>query len=73
MRADYLERWVSLLLERMEPDERVLAQGRAFEPHGEELDLSQLISGPAALAAQAPTAPGGAVRVAAATVTAGGR
>jgi hypothetical protein len=46
MRADYLERWVSLLLERVEPDERVLAQGRAFEPHGEELDLSQLISGP---------------------------
>jgi hypothetical protein len=46
MRADYLRPWFALLLERVEPDERVLAQGRAFEPHGDELDLSQLISGP---------------------------
>jgi hypothetical protein len=46
MRADYLERWLGLLLEQVEPDERVLAQGRAFEPHGDEVDLGQLIGGP---------------------------
>jgi hypothetical protein len=46
MRADYLGPWFELLLERVEPDERVLAQGRAFEPHGDEVDLGQLISGP---------------------------
>jgi hypothetical protein len=46
MRADYLRPWFALLLERVEPDELVLAQGRAFEPHEEKLDLSQLISGP---------------------------
>jgi hypothetical protein len=46
MRADYLQPWVDLLLERIEPDERILAQGRAFEPHGDEVELSQLISGP---------------------------
>jgi hypothetical protein len=46
MRADYLRPWFELLVQRIEPDERVLAQGRAFEPQGEELNLGQLISGP---------------------------
>jgi hypothetical protein len=46
MRADYMGPWVDLLLERVGPDERILAQGRAFEPHGDDFELSQLISGP---------------------------
>ena len=46
MRADYLRPWMDLLLARLEPGERILAQGRAFEPHRDSFELSQLISGP---------------------------
>jgi hypothetical protein len=46
MRADYLGPWMELLLARLEPGERLLARGRAFEPHGDSFELSQLISGP---------------------------
>jgi hypothetical protein len=46
MRADYLRPWMDLLRARLEPGERILAQGRAFEPHHDEFELSQLISGP---------------------------
>jgi hypothetical protein len=46
MRADYLRPWMNLLLARLEPGERILARGRAFEPHSDSYELSQLISGP---------------------------
>jgi hypothetical protein len=46
MRADYLRPRLDLLLARLESGERTLAQGRAFEPHGDSFELSQLISGP---------------------------
>jgi hypothetical protein len=46
MRADYLRPWMDLLRARLEPGERILAQGRAFEPHWDTFELSQLISGP---------------------------
>ena len=46
MRADYLRPWMDLLRARLEPGERILAQGRAFEPHWDTFELSQVISGP---------------------------
>jgi hypothetical protein len=46
MRADYLRPWLDLLSARVEPGERILAQGRAFQPHSDSFELSQLISGP---------------------------
>jgi len=46
MRADHLRPWMDLLLARLEPGEWILAQGRAFEPHRDSFELSQLISGP---------------------------
>ena len=46
MRADYLRPWLDLLRARLEPGERVLAQGRAFEPYRDSCELSELISGP---------------------------
>ena len=46
MRADYLRPRLDLLRARLEPGEQVLAQGRAFEPHQDSFELSQLISGP---------------------------
>jgi hypothetical protein len=46
MRADYLRPWMDLLRARLEPGERILARGRAFEPHRDSFELSQLISGP---------------------------
>jgi hypothetical protein len=46
MRADYLRPWTDLLRAQLEPGERLLAQGRAFEPSWESFELSQLISGP---------------------------
>jgi hypothetical protein len=46
MRADYLRPWMDLLLARVELGERILAEGRAFEPHGDDFELGQLISGP---------------------------
>ena len=47
MRAEYLQRWMDLVVARLEPGERVLGWGRAFEP-GDALrfDLSTVISGP---------------------------
>jgi hypothetical protein len=46
MRADYLRPWMDLLRARLEPGERILAQGRAFEPYRDTFELSQVISGP---------------------------
>jgi hypothetical protein len=46
MRSEYLRPWMDLLMARVEPGERVLAQGRAFEPHGDSFDLTMVISGP---------------------------
>lgn len=46
MRADYLRPRLDLLRARLEPGERVLAQGRAFEPYRDSFALSELISGP---------------------------
>jgi hypothetical protein len=46
MRADHLRPLMDLLLARPEPGERILARGRAFEPHSDSFELSQLISGP---------------------------
>jgi len=42
----YLRPWMDLLMARLEPGERILAQGRAFEPHRDSFELSQVISGP---------------------------
>jgi hypothetical protein len=46
MRADYLRLLMDLLRARLEPGERILARGRAFEPHSDSFELSQMISGP---------------------------
>jgi hypothetical protein len=47
MRTEYFHRWMDLLVARLEPDERVLARGRAFEPPDAlRFDLSTAISGP---------------------------
>ena len=46
MRADYLRPRLDLLRAQLEPGERLLAQGRAFEPYWDSFELSQLISGP---------------------------
>jgi hypothetical protein len=49
MHTEYFHRWMDLLLARLEPGERVLARGRAFEPHvplrSDLSDLSMVISG----------------------------
>jgi hypothetical protein len=47
MHTEDFHRWMDLLVARLEPGERVLARGRAFEP-GDVLwfDLSTVISGP---------------------------
>jgi hypothetical protein len=47
MRAIYFQRSMDLLVGRLEPGERVLARGRAFEPHDAlGFELSMVISGP---------------------------
>jgi hypothetical protein len=47
MRSEYFRRSMDLLLGRLEPGERVLAAGRAFEPRdGFRFELSTVISGP---------------------------
>jgi hypothetical protein len=47
MHTEYFHRWMDLLLARLEPGERVLARGRAFEPRDAlRFDLSTVISGP---------------------------
>jgi hypothetical protein len=46
MGADYLRPRLDLLLARLEPGERILAHGRAFESYRDSFELSQLISGP---------------------------
>ena len=46
MGADYLRPRLDLLNARLEPGERILAQGRAFEPYRDSFELSELISGP---------------------------
>jgi hypothetical protein len=47
MHTEYFDRWMDLLVARLEPGERVLARGRAFEPRDVlRFDLSAVISGP---------------------------
>jgi hypothetical protein len=47
MHTEYFHRWMDLLVARLEPGERVLARGRAFEPRDALwFDLSAVISGP---------------------------
>jgi hypothetical protein len=47
MHTEYFHRWMDLLAARLEPGERVLARGRAFEPRDAlGLDLSTVVSGP---------------------------
>ena len=47
MRAEYFHRWMDLLVARLEPGERVLARGKAFEPRDAlQFDLSSVVSGP---------------------------
>jgi hypothetical protein len=47
MHTEYFHRWMDLLVGQLEPGERVLAQGRAFEPPDAlRFDLSTVISGP---------------------------
>jgi hypothetical protein len=47
MHTDYFDRWMDLLVARLEPGERVLARGRAFEPRDVlRFDLSTVVSGP---------------------------
>jgi hypothetical protein len=47
MHTEYFHRWMDLLVVRLEPGERVLARGRAFEPRDALwFDLSAVISGP---------------------------
>jgi hypothetical protein len=47
MHTEYFHRWMDLLVGQLEPGERVLAQGRAFEPPDPlRFDLSTVISGP---------------------------
>jgi hypothetical protein len=46
MHTEYFHRWMGLLAARLEPGERMLAWGRAFEPHDAfRFDLSTVISG----------------------------
>jgi hypothetical protein len=47
MHTEYFHRWMDLLVARLEPAERVLARGRAFEPRDAlGFDLATAISGP---------------------------
>jgi hypothetical protein len=47
MHTEYFRRWMDLLVARLEPGERVLARGRAFEPRDAlRFDLATAISGP---------------------------
>jgi hypothetical protein len=47
MHTEYFHRWMDLLVARLEPGERVLARGRAFEPPDAlPFDLATVISGP---------------------------
>jgi hypothetical protein len=47
MHDEYFRRRMDLLVDRLEPGERVLARGRAFEPRDAlGFDLSTVISGP---------------------------
>jgi hypothetical protein len=47
MHTEYFHRWMDLLVVRLEPGERVLARGRAFEPRDAPwFDLSTVVSGP---------------------------
>ena len=47
MHTEYFLRWMDLLVARLEPGERVLARGRAFEPRDVLwFDLATVISGP---------------------------
>jgi hypothetical protein len=47
MHPEYFQRWMDLLVARLEPGERLLARGRAFEPRDVlRFDLSTVISGP---------------------------
>jgi hypothetical protein len=47
MHTEYFQRWMDLLVARLQPGERVLARGRAFEPRDAlRFDLSTVISGP---------------------------
>src|SRR6266508_2100728 len=47
MHTEYFDRWMGLLVARLEPGERVLARGRAFEPRDAlRFDLSTVASGP---------------------------
>ena len=52
MHTEYFRRRMDLLVGRLEPGERVLARGRAFEPPDPlQFDLSTLISGPGCVVA----------------------
>jgi hypothetical protein len=47
MHTEYFQRWMDLLVARLEPGEWVLARGRAFEPRDALwFDLATVISGP---------------------------
>jgi hypothetical protein len=47
MHTEYFHRWMDLLVARLEPGERVLARGRAFESRDAlQFDLATVISGP---------------------------
>jgi hypothetical protein len=47
MHTEYFHQWMDLLVARLEPGERVLARGRAFEPRAAlRFDLATVISGP---------------------------
>jgi hypothetical protein len=47
MHPEYFQRWMDLLVARLEPGEQVLARGRAFEPSDAlRFDLSRVIRGP---------------------------
>jgi hypothetical protein len=52
MHAEYFRRRMELLVGRLEPGERVLARGRAFEPpDSRRFDLSMVIGGPGCVVA----------------------
>jgi hypothetical protein len=52
MHAEYFRRRMELLVGRLEPGERVLARGRAFEPPDPlQFDLSMVIGGPGCVVA----------------------
>ena len=52
MHDEYFRRRMDLLVDRLEPGERVLARGRAFEPPDSlRFDLSMVIGGPGCVAA----------------------